>query len=483
MVNRDEVLAIYERGPEAVVALVEALIERQEARIAELGARVEELEDRLAKDSRNSSKPPSSDSGGEKPAPKSLRGKSGRKPGGQPGHPGKTLPLAEEPDRVVVHSPGGCAPCGGALREGEAVGYERRQVVELPPLYLEVTEHRAERKRCRGCGSTTTAAFPPEVSGKVQYGARARALGVYLNQYQLLPFDRAGELVADVFGGSLGEGTLYSSVERCYEALEGTQEGIAREVGGAEVAHFDETGLDVAGRGRWLHVASTPGLTHYAVHDKRGASATRDIGVLPRFGGIAVHDGSYGYREYGCAHALCNAHHLRELTFIEERHGQGWAGEMRAHLLDIKGAVEEARDGGGTRLDAERIGGYEARYQESIAAGIGANPPPIRTGEPGRPRQTKGKNLVDRLDKGRDDVLRFMRDFRVPFDNNQAERDIRMVKVQQKISGCFRTVHGAAMFCRIRGYISTARKQGHNPLAALEAVFRGQPLSLATSAE
>jgi transposase/uncharacterized coiled-coil protein SlyX len=489
MMPHETILAIYEQGPNAVVELVELLfaqladqqeqLRSQQEMIASLTARLSELEDRLAKNSRNSSKPPSSD-GIDKPKPKSLRSKSGKKPGGQKGHPGRTLSLVENPDHMVVHAPEECEGCGETLAGVEASSHQRRQVVDVPPLALEVTEHRAQRKRCSGCGRSTTASFPTEVSATVGYGPRIKALMVYLMNYQLLPYERTSELLSDLFGEPApGAGTLHSALGSCFERLEDTEEAIKAGLGGAQLGHFDETGLRVCGKGMWVHVASSTKLTHVAVHEKRGSEATKEIGILPSFRGVAVHDGFTAYGKYEqCEHALCNAHHLRELTFVKEEHGQQWAGEMKALLSEIEEAVREEAASGGTRLAPETRGDFQRRYQRLLKAGLAANPPPERTGKRGRPKQTKGKNLVDRLDKHREAVLRFMHDFRVPFDNNQAERDLRMVKVRQKISGCFRTKEGAAAFLRIRGYISTVRKQDKNVLAALEGVFTGDPFVL-----
>jgi transposase len=493
MMPREDIVAVYERGVDAVVDLVEDLSARlddQQKMISSLTARLNELEDRLAKNSRNSSKPPSSDDIA-KPKPKSLRGKSGKKPGGQKGHPGTTLSLAENPEHVVLHRPEMCEGCGGLLSEetSELSGYERRQVVDLPALLaLEVTEHRAQRDRCLGCGTITTAPFPVEASARVGYGPRIEALMVYLMKYQLLPYERASELLEDLFGEPApGAGTLYSAVERCFEGLEQTEEAFKEGLlGGSEevVGGFDETGLRVECKGMWVHVASTDELTHYAVHEKRGVEATKEIGILPSFKGVAMHDGLSSYWQYEqCLHALCNAHHLRELRFVEEEHEQAWAGRMKALLLEIEEALREEAALGGRHLAPEKVEKFEKRYQRLLEAGVKANPPPERTGKRGRPKKTKGQNLVDRLDKYREAVLRFMRDFRVPFDNNRAERDLRMVKVRQKISGCFRTRRGAQMFCRIRGYISTARKQGENVLAALESVFMGAPVIPSLRAE
>jgi transposase len=258
--------------------------------------------------------------------------------------------------------------------------------------------------------------------------------------------------------------------------LQDTEEEIKAGLTGARLGHFDETGLRVCQKGMWVHVASTTKLTHYALHPKRGSQATEEIGILPLFRGVAMHDGLTAYGTYErCEHALCNAHHLRELTFVEEEHEQEWAGQMKALLSEIEEAVREEAARGGRRLASETEGDFERRYQRVLKAGLAANPEPERTGKRGRPKQSKGKNLVDRLSKHREAALRFMHDFGVPFDNNQAERDLRMIKVRQKISGGFRTEEGAAAFLRIRGYISTVKKQGENVLAALQSVFVGEP--------
>lgn len=472
--KREEFRTVYDSGFEATFALVESLSHQIDA----LSARVQQLEDRLAKNSRNSGKPPASDD--PPPKPKSLRRSSGKKPGGQEGHPGTTLSLVEDPHHVVLHHPEECEGCGEPLSEtGEASGHERRQVVDIPPLLgLEVTEHRAQRKRCSGCGHSTTASFPAEASAsRVGYGPRIKALCVYLMNYQLLPYERASELLEDLFGGPApGAGTLHAALGSCFEGLEDTEEAIKAELREARLGHFDETGLRVCEEGMWVHVASNTQLTHYALHRKRGSEATEEIGILPSFRGVAVHDGWSAYQQYErCEHALCNAHHLRELTFVEEEHKQEWAGEMKALLMEIEEAVREEAASGGRRLASETTEDFERCYRRLLKAGLAANPEPERTGERGRPKQSKGKNLVDRLGKHREAVLRFMHDFGVPFDNNQAERDLRMIKVRQKISGGFRTEEGAAAFLRIRGYISTVRKQGENVLAALERVFMGEP--------
>jgi transposase len=301
---------------------------------------------------------------------------------------------------------------------------------------------------------------------------------VYLLDYQLLPSARVAELLSDVFGCELSEATLYTSRESCFAGLATVEMAIAAQVQHAEVLHCDETGMRVNGKLWWLHVASTDGLTFYFVHTKRGKEAMDAMGILPHYEGISVHDGLKSYAQYACQHALCNAHHLRELTFILERYQQIWAEEMSILLCDLKQQVDDAKARAEKALEPELVQWFEERYQTLIQAGLAANPrpelPPDAVKPRGRPKQSPAKNLLDRL-QHQDQVLAFMYDFQVPFDNNQAERDLRMMKLKQKISGGFRSVQGAQMFARIRGYISTLKKQGLNVLDALKQVFLGNP--------
>lgn len=500
--TRDELLALYRAGPEAMIALVEALLDRVavveplEQLVARLTARVKALEDQVALDSHNSSKPPSSDWGKPrkpgKPAPRSLRpppGTSGRRSGGQPGHPGTTLRLVATPDHLVIHRPAQCATCGTGLTgvaEGtERVDAERRQVVDLPPLALAVTEHRVVHVGCPACGVETAGAFPVGVTQPVQYGECLQALAVYLHDYQLLPYARTIELVDDLFGAAPAEGTLQAAETTCFEGLAATEDAIKDALQHADVGHFDETSLRVAGQREWLHVASTATLTHYGLHPKRGRDATDAIGILPAFTGTAEHDAWAPYFTYDdCTHALCNAHLLRELIYLHEQDHQAWADELATLLVTGKDLVDTAREAGQDHLDAVLRATLDAHYDHLLAQGRATNPPPAPPPEGlppapprrGRRKQTKAQNLLDRLVTRRHEVLAFLDDFAVPFDNNQAERDLRMLKVQQKISGGFRSPAGAAAFARIRGYLSTLRKQGLPILHTLESVFAGSPL-------
>jgi transposase len=478
MLNRAEIKAVYDQGPDAVITLVEGLVAHFQQRIEQLETQVKELQDRLALNSNNSSKPPSSNPPAQRT--KSLRTPSGKKSGAQPGHPGVTLQATPHPDQVMVHSAPACGGCGQNLSTVAGVATaERRQVFDLPPLQLLVTEHRVCEKLCPWCATLNPGSFPATVSSGVSYGPNVKALVVYFVAEHFLPWQRTSALFGDVFAQPLAGGTLGATLQHCAEGLKPAEAEIKQALQQASVAHFDETGLYVAGRRHWLHVASTAELTHYGTHAQRGTTAMDEFGILPRFKGRAVHDGWSSYWGYGCEHGLCNAHHLRELTFVEEQMGQAWAKDLKDLLLQIKDAVAQASAQGTTALPLVQQQELAKNYDEIIATGLQlpANQPPPPDGRRGRRKQSKAKNLLDRLSKYKAETLAFMYDFQVPFDNNQAERDIRMVKVQQKVSGCFRSPEGAKAFCRIRGYISTMKKQGRNVLAALSSVFTGQPLS------
>jgi transposase len=408
--------------------------------------------------------------------PKSLRGVSGRRPGGQPGHPGHTLPLVESPDAVVVHQPAVCTGCGHDLGSAAVLRTERRQVIDLPVLRAQVVEHQAETRGCPGCGQATTAPFPADVTAPVQYGASVAPLAVYLHQEQLLPVERTGRVLGEVFGCPISGGTLERMVAQCADAVADVVAAIKQAVIAAAVVHVDETGLSLNGTPAWLHVASTDRLTWYATHQKRGQEALDALGVLPAVRGRVVHDGLVSYWHYQqCAHALCNAHHLRELTFVEEQLQQPWAGQLMTLLLEVKEAADRARAEGVPALPAEAQHTWTVRYADLVAEGLRLNPPAPPTGKRGRPKRSPAGNLALRLSTHQAETLAFMTDLRVPFDNNQAERDLRMMKVRQKISGCFRSMIAVDRFCQIRSYVCTLRKQGLPILASLTDAFRGQP--------
>jgi len=461
-----------------LVAEQTAVIEELRGEVAGLRAKVTDLERRLAQNSRNSSRPPSSDGLAKPPAPKSLRRSSGRKPGGQPGHEGSHLEQVERPDEVFRYVPSRCEGCGGDLSDSGLEGEETRQVFDLPPVRLAVCEHRAQRRRCV-CGHVTPAGFPAGVNAPTQYGPRMRALGIYLIAAQHLPYKRAAGLLADWLGAPLSAGTLMAFVKDGADDLGAFLGRVHEQITCSPVVHFDETGVRAGGRGRWLHSSSTKTLTFYALHDRRGTEGIDHAGVLAHFKGIAVHDGWPQYRAYTSAtHALCNAHHLRELLAVIEAdpERQSWAAKIDVLLRALHATVENAKATGEQSLDPWTLAGYRAAYAQIIVLGHQQNPPgTIPTGKRGVIKQTPARNLLVRLDRDREQILRFAHDFQVPFDNNLAERDIRMIKIQQKVSGCWRTTIGASRFLALRAYISTSRKQSRDTIDTLARLAKHQP--------
>jgi transposase len=539
--TRQQLYELYYEGPEATIHLIEGLLkeladqeqilgerqqriidaqhernERQAAQLKrvkeklerqvclnyQLTRRIQELQAELERhergevrrDSHNSSLPPALDPPAVKAQnavrrTRSLRRRTGKKVGGQVGHRGSTLRRVGRPDRVVTYRPQHCGRCAAALSDCRVTAVERRQVFELPPVRVEVTEHRVETRRCAACGERTKAAFPREVRAPAQYGEGVRARATYLHKYQLLPFARTAEAMRELFGCALSPGTLHTTRGRLAGKLVGAEARIKAALRAAEVIGADETGLRVAGHSHWIHVARTDELTHYAADARRGKLAMDAIGILPSFTGVCVRDGWFSYDEYRQArHALCNVHLLRELLYVEEvaAEQQQWTRPLAKLLLDIKAEVERAREQGETKLSDKQLATFTARYDRLVKRAARLNPPP-KAEKPDvllkrykvvrAKRRDPARPLISRLQTRREQVLRFMTDFRVAFDNNATERDIRMVKLQQKISGCFRTEDGAAAFCRIRSYLSTARKQGYGVLAALVRAFRGKPIA------
>jgi len=470
--SEKEIREACQLGEEAVLAV-------WQASIATLVERIQKLEDQLAKNSRNSGKPPSSD-GYDKPAPRSLRKRHGRKSGGQVGHRGETLEAVEHPDHVKVHAVRECEHCGYSLKKQKAIGYEKRQVFDLPKVQIQVTEHRVEIKGCPYCQKETRAAFPSEVSKAVQYGTEIKTQMVYLNTEQHIPLERTCDLLEEFYNHRPSEGTIVAVCSEAAQKVKKTNEAIKEHlVEHEKVGHFDETGMMVNGVLNWLHTASTPHLTCYAMHAKRGSVAMNEIGILPRFKGRAVHDDLAAYFLYELEHALCNAHHLRTLLFLLERYPQKWIEPLKDLLLKIKAKVDAAKEKLQTALSVRQRNYFNQAYDRLIAQGLRANPPPKtdsrKSGQRGRLKQSPARNLLLRLQEHKASVLAFMYDFNVPFDNNQAERDLRMMKVKQKVSGGFRSIQGAQNFCQIRGYLSTARKNGMKALASLRLAFEHQP--------
>jgi transposase len=468
---RDAEIAGLRTEVEQLRALVNELV----ATVEELRVENAELKARLGENSSNSSKPPSSD-GYAKPTRQQRRA-ADRKAGKQRGTPGHHLARVDNPDEVIVHEPLCCEDCGSSLHDAEFVNEEVRQVFDLPPRKIVVREHRAVRRRCH-CDHETKALFPPEAINVTCYGPQVRALAVYLTCTHHLPFDRAALVMSDICGLSISVGSVVNMVKEAAGGLDDFAIAVREALRGERLVHFDETGARVSGKLFWVHSASTEKLTAYIVHANRGGKAMDDMGLLSlkdedgkelwSFDGIAMHDGWRSYRAYDVVHALCNAHHLRELKAAGVVWNQTWALEMIELLRSSKQTVERAKTQGQTTLDASTYHGILSRYGKLVKQGFEVNPKRARR------KQSKTYNLLVRLDEYRQDVLRFASNFDAPFDNNQAERDIRMVKLQQKISGCWRTFSGAQHFLRVREYLSTARKQGQQAIDVLHALFEGK---------
>lgn len=444
--------------------------------VERLRLRIKELEGQASKNSKNSSKPPSSD-GLKKTT--SLRVASGKKPGGQVGHAGKTLAQTDTPDRVIRHAlPERCDACQATLSNEEAQVHRRGQVFDIPAVRFEVVEYQTLRLRCP-CGRLHESEFAPQVCEVAQYGPNVRGLAVHLTQGQLLPFARAGELIKDLYGLDISPATLVQWVREAAQALAPTVQAIVQCVQSAAVVHVDESGLRVASRLQWLHTAVTPTHTWYGVHPKRGMQAITDHGVLPNYAGTLVHDCWAPYWSLECAHSLCGAHLLRELIYQKETTAQAWPQGLIELLLAADQACKAARQADAA-LQPAQVEDFASQYRALVHEGQAQNLPAAKApGQRGRARQSGAFNLLRRLLEREQEVLRFLPDLSVPFTNNLAERAIRMPKVKQRISGCFRTVPGAQNFCTIRSYLDTARKQGFGMLHAMRAVFSGQALTLA----
>ncbi len=452
----------------------QAQLDLLRAQLAALAAEVADLRSRLGQDSRNSSKPPSLD-GPARPAPRSLRGKSGRKPGRPKGQPGATLEFSGTPDEVIVHEPGRCCGCGKHLAGAPAAGMIRRQVTDVPPVRPVVTEHQMIARRCR-CGVVTAAAAPAAVSAPVQYGPRLTAIGAYLWHGQFLSRNRTGQVLAELFGVTVSPGAVTAMVNRVAAALGPALEAIRGEVAAAPVAHFDETGFRVAGKLAWVHSASAGKFALITVHPRRGRDGMDAAGVLPAFGGVAVHDAWAPYDRYAdvAGHALCCAHALRELQAVTDAAPAGqWcrAAQVGEALREMKRLADSslAIDGTLTRVDGDALAAARHRFRSAIL--IGEKHTAARAG----PLMRKHHALARRLRQRQDDYLRFTTDPRVPFDNNAAEREIRMSKLRIKVSGCMRSMDGARAFCAIRSYLSTAAKHRIGMLDALTRAAGGTP--------
>ncbi|HEU4966721.1 MAG TPA: IS66 family transposase [Candidatus Saccharimonadales bacterium] len=466
-------------------AELKAALAQKEQRIQELegllmGAllRVEELERRFAKDSHNSSLPPSRDHGTRKPLGK--RPKSQKRSGGQQGHQGHTLMLAKTPDEVLIHRPASCPSCQTDLREQPGVIVERRQVHDVPTWRLQVWEHQVEAVCCPGCQQRIRGHFPASVSAPVQYGPGVQALAVYLSQSQLVPVQRTCETLADLFEAPVSQASVLEWVGRAGERLASRVEQIAQWIERAAVMHVDETSVHLRGKVHWIHVHSTARLTLYRWHAKRGTEGIQAVSLVPGYRGRMMHDRWTSYDRYPCAHSLCGAHLIRDTLFVAEHEQQPWASRMVEHLRQMDHVSNQWREQGARHLPAEVRQELLAEYFDILRTGYAAHagqPPPPK--KAGRRKQNPSLNLLDTFLKRAEHILGFLDDLCIPFTNNLAERDLRMIKVQQKISGTFRSPDGITAFCALRSYLSTMRKQGRPLLSALRAVFVGTPFPIA----
>jgi len=466
--SREDVEKIYDLGKEAVVDLIMQLVER-----------IEKLEKQLNTNSHNSSKPPSSDGFKKSKQTKSQRKRSGKKSGGQNGHLGNTLEMVKAPDKIVKIKVKTCKCCGKSVKNAHSKRYEARQEFEIPAPVVEVTEYRAEITDCPHCGTENKAVFPEGITHKTQYGNQLRSTAVYFSNYQLIPLERTAEIFSDLFNIPLSQGTITSASKQCGESLSEFYDWVIERMRKSRVIHCDETGVNIGGSLHWIHTAGTPFLTAYFAHKHRGSAAIDALNILPGFYGRAVHDHLPVYFKYSCLHSLCNAHHIRELIYVFEQEGQIWAQDMIDCLLEIKQTVEKAGEKG-KLIGKHLMRNFEQKYKEILQSGFRKNPltkdDVIK--KRGRPKKTKIQNLLFRLRDYQNETLAFMYDLEVPFDNNLAERDLRMIKVQQKISGLFRTMAGAEQFCRIRSFISTVRKQKLNVIESIYQIIIGKQIYL-----
>ena len=467
--NYKQFLNLYNQGPEEVYRLLktyEKRIESLEGQLQIITNRISTLEFQSKKNSTNSHKPPSSD-GLRKPKTKSLREKTDRKTGGQTGHKGHTLHHTSYPDHIIRYSVATCDCCGESLENEPAVRVKARQVFDIPPIQLEVTQHETEVKKCTSCGTKTESAFPEDVPHHVQYGANLQSMVLYMMHYQLVPFARTKEFFQDFFNLSISEGTLWNMNQIFSSHLVETFEPQARnQITQASVVHFDETGLRSEGKTQWLHTLSTDEVTLQYVHEKRGTEAINEIGLLPKFKGIAVHDCLASYFVYEkCEHAVCNAHLLRDLKAVYEQTEQTWTQDMVEILLLAKQQRERQEE----PLHPKAIAWMDDTYRDILKKGYEQN---------ATVANHDAKRLLNRLSKRQDSVLLFVENSNVPFDNNLAERDLRMAKVKQKVSGTFRSEAGAQNFAMARSFFGTVKKQGKSLFESIKQVVKTGKIEL-----
>jgi transposase len=443
--------------------------------VEKLEARIKELEEKLGMNSSNSSKPPSSDNKLSKK--KATQKSSEKKRGGQKGREGKNLKRVEIPDKIIELKPKECNHCQKDISKIKSQKTIKRQVFDLPPMSIEVTEYQRHQVCCPHCQTKNQKEFPLEVKSPTQYGNGLKSFVSYLNTHHMLPYERITELLEDMIHHKISTGSIYNFLSEGYDKLEGFEEELKKRLLQEEVLHADETGVNIKGELNWIHVASSQTAVHYGVHKKRGKEAINEIDILPQYKGILVHDHWTPYNAYtNITHSYCNAHILRELQAEIDKNDKSWAKEMQKLLKEANKSVRTQKEEGKSSLSQELKEKIVKNYEKLTKEALKTYPPPKESKKRGRPKQEKGKNLLDRLIRYQEETLRFIYDFRVPFTNNLAERDLRMIKVKQKISGTFASFTGAELFCRIKSFIATLKKNALSVLAGLQSCYAFQPM-------
>ena len=459
--TEQEAIEFCKNDPESAAKII-LMVERLEKRI-------KELEFKLNMNSTNSSKPPSTDNKLTKKK-KLSNSTSKKKRGAQAGHKGKSLKMVATPDKTELLLPVSCSCCGSSLEDIDSLKYEKRQLFDLPDIKMQVTEYQAHTKECPHCHMQNKAQFPNNIKATTQYGDNLKSLVSYLNAYQMLPYERIAETIEDLTSHKIGVGTIYNFLNRYYEKLENFESSLKQSLLKEDILHGDETGVNIRSKLHWIHVASSSVMTYYMLHEKRGTIAMDAMEIIPSYEGILLHDHWRPYNRYtNCTHSYCNAHILRELNGITQKEQVVWSQDMHTLLTNMNIAVHKAKDSSKNSLSQAQINKFLKNYEKIITSANNYYPPPDKNQKKakGRHKQEKGKNLLDRLSKYQDETLRFLSDFRVPFTNNLAERDLRMIKVKEKISGSFASFKGGEIFCRIRSYISTLKKNNIAVLAGL----------------
>ncbi len=444
--------------------------------VEKLEERIKELESRLNMDSTNSSKPPSTNNKLTKKK-KPSNSTSKKKRGAQAGHKGKSLKIVTSPDKTEVLLPTSCSCCGSSLSDIDSLKHEKRQLFDLPEVKMNVTEYQAHSLECKECHTINKAEFPENIKAVTQYGNNLKSFISYLNAYQMLPYERIAETIEDLTSHKMSVGSIYNFLNTHYDKLEEFETTLKQSLLKEDVLHSDETGVNIKAKLHWIHVASSSVMTYYMLHQKRGRVAMDDMEIIPNYAGILVHDHWKPYNNYtNCTHSYCNAHILRELNGVTEKESVQWSQDMHKLLTDMNIAVHKAKDSDKSEISQAQILNFTKSYEKIIQSANKYYPPPDKNLKKarGRPKQAKGKNLLDRLSKYQDETLRFLSDFRVPFTNNLAERDLRMIKVKEKISGSFASFKGGEIFCRIRSYISTLKKNNISVLQGLKCALAGK---------